>query len=86
MGGSGLARLPLAATPRKRGYEYRLGSGDKLRLKVYEWRRLVGQLQGWSALNGDYNIGADRTLSLLGSATKRPGGGCEPAQHCDHAS
>src|SRR5581483_10623181 len=44
--------------------EYRLGTGDKLRLKVYEWRSSVGQLQEWSALNGDYTIGPDGTMSL----------------------
>lgn len=43
---------------------YRLGTGDQIRLKVYEWRRATGDVYDWKALNSDFRIGPDGTLSL----------------------
>jgi Polysaccharide biosynthesis/export protein len=43
---------------------YRLGTGDQIRLKVYEWRRATGEVYGWKALNSDFRVGPDGTLSL----------------------
>jgi exopolysaccharide production protein ExoF len=43
---------------------YRLGVGDQVRLKVYDWRSAVGDLHEWTALNADFRIGPDGNLSL----------------------
>ena len=41
-----------------------LESGDQVRIKIFEWRSSVGDVHEWTALNGDYRIGADGTVSL----------------------
>jgi exopolysaccharide production protein ExoF len=41
--------------------EYRLGVMDKLRIRVAEWQTAI---RDWSAVSGDYSIGADGALSL----------------------
>jgi exopolysaccharide production protein ExoF len=43
---------------------YRLGVGDQVRLKVFEWRTTVGEVHEWSALNSDFRVGPDGSLSL----------------------
>jgi polysaccharide export outer membrane protein/exopolysaccharide production protein ExoF len=43
---------------------YRLGVGDQVRLKVFEWRTAVGEVHEWSALNTDFRVGPDGSLSL----------------------
>ena len=43
---------------------YRLGSGDRVRLKVYEWRNAIGDVYAWAALNADFRVAPDGTLSL----------------------
>lgn len=57
-----LLTSPLAAAAP--GPSYRLGTGDQVRLKVYEWRRAVGDVYAWKALNSDFRVGPDGTLSL----------------------
>ncbi|WLS11714.1 polysaccharide biosynthesis/export family protein (plasmid) [Shinella sumterensis] len=44
--------------------EYRLGVMDKLRIRVAEWQTAEGAIRDWSAVSGDYRIGADGSLSL----------------------
>jgi len=41
-----------------------LESGDQVRIKIFEWRSSVGDVHEWTALNGDYRIGADGTKSV----------------------
>jgi len=43
---------------------YRLGVGDQVRLKVFEWRSTVGEVHEWSVLNSDFRVGPDGSLSL----------------------
>jgi protein involved in polysaccharide export with SLBB domain len=47
-----------------RSSSYRLGVGDQIRLKVYEWRRATGDVYGWNALNADFRVGPDGAVSL----------------------
>lgn len=46
------------------GGEYRLGPQDRLRVKVSEWRPSLGELHQWSALSGEFTVGAAGTVSL----------------------
>ena len=43
---------------------YRLGAEDKLRIKVYDWRKAVGDAHEWTALTGDFTVGAAGTVFL----------------------
>jgi len=43
---------------------YLLGAGDNLQIKLYEWRSADGQVQEWSALNGEFTVGPEGNLSL----------------------
>ncbi|PSJ58544.1 sugar ABC transporter substrate-binding protein [Mesorhizobium soli] len=44
--------------------EYLLGPQDKVRLKIYEWRASKDTIFEWTALNDQFTVGADGTLSL----------------------
>ncbi|MBP1884630.1 polysaccharide biosynthesis/export family protein [Sinorhizobium mexicanum] len=44
--------------------EYRLGVMDKLRVRVAEWQTAEGSVRDWSAVSGEYTIGASGNLSL----------------------
>jgi exopolysaccharide production protein ExoF len=44
--------------------EYRLGSQDKLNIRVAEWQTVEGTFRDWSAINGEYSVGPDGTLSV----------------------
>nr|WP_235911939.1 polysaccharide biosynthesis/export family protein [Mesorhizobium xinjiangense] len=44
--------------------EYLLGAQDKVRLKIYEWRASKDVIFEWGALNDEFAIAADGTLSL----------------------
>lgn len=59
-----LSLLLLAVPVSGEAASYRLGSGDQVRLKVYEWRSAVGDVYAWSALNADFRVAPDGTLSL----------------------
>ena len=52
-----------AATPND-GAGYRLDAGDNLRIKVFDWRSATGEVHEWTGLNGEYEIGADGTVSM----------------------
>jgi exopolysaccharide production protein ExoF len=56
------ASAPALPAPPDTGY--RLGVGDQVRLKVYDWRSAVGDLHEWTALNADFRVGPDGNLSL----------------------
>jgi exopolysaccharide production protein ExoF len=55
--------LTLAAGPAFAA-EYRLGVMDKLRIRVAEWQTAEGAIRDWSAVSGDYSVGADGSVSL----------------------
>jgi polysaccharide biosynthesis/export protein ExoF len=61
-----LATLPgmtaLAALPGDASY--RLDVGDKLRVKVFEWRSATGDVHEWTPLTGEYDVGADGAISM----------------------
>ncbi|WP_421580336.1 polysaccharide biosynthesis/export family protein [Shinella sp. M31] len=63
LGGLCLA-LALVAPASASAEEYRLGVMDKLRIRVAEWQTAEGAIRDWSAVSGDYAIGADGALSL----------------------
>lgn len=44
--------------------DYRLGATDKLRIKVFAWRPARDEVFEWTALNGEYSVGAAGTISL----------------------
>ncbi|OAS27535.1 polysaccharide biosynthesis/export family protein [Methylobacterium platani] len=43
---------------------YALGPLDRIRLRVFEWRASRDEVFAWTALNDEFTIGADGTLSL----------------------
>lgn len=43
---------------------YKLGPQDKLRLLIYEWRAPIDQVYEWTAMNGEFTIGASGMISL----------------------
>lgn len=47
-----------------RAEEYRLGVMDRLRVRVAEWQTAEGAVRDWSAVSGDYTVGASGTISL----------------------
>ncbi|AOF92742.1 polysaccharide biosynthesis/export family protein (plasmid) [Sinorhizobium sp. RAC02] len=55
--------LALSAQPVSAA-EYRLGVMDKLRIRVAEWQTAEGAIRDWSAVSGDYSVGADGSVSL----------------------
>lgn len=44
--------------------EYRLGSQDKLTIRVAEWQTVEGTFRDWTAVNGEYTVGPAGTLSV----------------------
>ena len=72
-----------AASPA--GTDYRLGVGDEVRVKVFEWRSATGDVHEWTALDGSYDIGADGAipLPLLGDLKAT---GLTPSQLADAIS
>lgn len=44
--------------------EYQLGVEDKLMIRVYEWRSVEGEVRDWTALTGEYVVGASGVLTL----------------------
>jgi len=44
--------------------DYKLGSQDKIRVMVYEWRPALDEIFAWSALNQEYVIGPTGKLSM----------------------
>ncbi|RWK62058.1 MAG: sugar ABC transporter substrate-binding protein [Mesorhizobium sp.] len=44
--------------------DYVLGPQDKLRVKVYEWRASRDTIFGWDAINDEYTVGPNGSVSL----------------------
>ncbi|MDQ0322500.1 exopolysaccharide production protein ExoF [Pararhizobium capsulatum DSM 1112] len=44
--------------------DYRLDVLDKLRIRVVEWQTAEGTVRDWSAVSGDYSVGASGEISL----------------------
>lgn len=57
-----LAAAP--APPPASDVAYRLGVGDRVRIRVLEWRSAVGEVHEWSALNTDVKVGPGGNVSL----------------------
>lgn len=51
---------PVSAEPS----DYRLGPQDHLQIKVYDWRSATGGAYEWTALNGEFTVGASGAVSL----------------------
>src|SRR3954452_21645128 len=43
---------------------YRLGAGDEVRIKMFDWRSAVSEIHEWTALNATFSVGPDGNLSL----------------------
>lgn len=56
--------LALSLTVPAMADEYRLGSQDKLNIRVAEWQTVEGTFRDWSAVNGEYSVGPSGTLSV----------------------
>ncbi|RJG46401.1 sugar ABC transporter substrate-binding protein [Mesorhizobium sp. DCY119] len=52
--------LPMAA----QSADYQLGTMDKLRIRVVEWRTAEGAVRDWSSISGDYTVGPSGNISL----------------------
>lgn len=44
--------------------DYVLGPQDKLRIKVYDWRNSTGEAHEWTALTGEFSVGASGKIDL----------------------
>lgn len=44
--------------------DYRLDAGDRIRLRIFEWRPSLDQVHEWKALNDEYTVSAAGTVSL----------------------
>jgi len=55
--------VPLSAMAAE-GAQYKLGTADKLRIRVAEWQPADGSIRNWDVINGDYSVGPSGTLSL----------------------
>ncbi|GLI96178.1 sugar ABC transporter substrate-binding protein [Methylocystis echinoides] len=54
----------LSATATEASSQYLLGPQDRLTIRVYDLRRNTGEAYPWSALTGEFSVGADGTVSL----------------------
>ncbi len=45
-------------------HEYRLGQGDKIRLKVFAWRAAKAEIFSWTPLNAEFSVGVSGAVSL----------------------
>ncbi|PTM97156.1 polysaccharide biosynthesis/export family protein [Mycoplana dimorpha] len=62
---AGLAfAFALALAGQAAAEEYRLDVLDKLRVRVVEWQTAEGAVRDWSAISGDYAVGASGAISL----------------------
>jgi exopolysaccharide production protein ExoF len=59
-----IAALATAGASMARADEYRLGVMDKLRIRVAEWQTAQGTVRDWSAVSGEYTVGASGNVSL----------------------
>jgi len=56
--------LPALAPVPAQSEEYRLGTMDKLRIRVVEWQTAEGAVRDWATISGDYTVGPAGTISL----------------------
>lgn len=61
---AGIFALALAMASAHAAEEYRLGTQDKLKIRVVEWQTIEGTFREWEALSGEYVVGASGNLSL----------------------
>jgi exopolysaccharide production protein ExoF len=54
----------LAAPAAEAPGRYLLGPQDRLTIRVYDLRRNTGEAYSWTALNGEFSVAADGTVSL----------------------
>ena len=59
----GLLAILLGAWP-SHAAEYRLGTMDKLHVRVAEWQTAEGGFRDWSSITGDYSVGPAGTISM----------------------
>lgn len=59
--------------------DYRLGPDDKIRLKAYEWRASRDEIIEWKAVNDEFTVAANGTLSVP-FAGEIPANGLSPAE------
>jgi len=52
--------LPMVA----QSADYELGTMDRLRIRVVEWRTAEGAVRDWSSISGDYTVGPSGNISL----------------------
>ncbi len=53
-----------AAAEQSSGSGYRLDAGDTIRVRVFDWRKALGEIHEWSALKDKYRIDPDGNVSL----------------------
>ncbi|WOS66511.1 polysaccharide biosynthesis/export family protein [Sinorhizobium fredii] len=58
------AALVVSGAAVARADDYRLGVMDKLRIRVAEWQTAEGAVRDWSAVGGEYTVGASGNVSL----------------------
>ncbi|MGH7093450.1 MAG: polysaccharide biosynthesis/export family protein, partial [Stellaceae bacterium] len=56
--------VPALADPPVSATSYRLGVGDKIQLRVLQWRSTVGEVHEWTALKGEAKVGSSGNVSL----------------------
>lgn len=61
---AGIALAYTAPVFAQDNHQYRLGTADKLRIRVAEWQPADGSIRNWDVINGDYSVGPSGTLSL----------------------
>lgn len=59
-----LSAISLSAIQVASADDYALGAMDKLRIRVAEWQTAEGTVRDWSAISGEYTIGAAGGISL----------------------
>ena len=56
---------PVAAQPADSGKNgYTLGPQDRLMIRVHTLRKNAGEIYAWAALNGEFSVGADGSVSM----------------------
>jgi exopolysaccharide production protein ExoF len=60
-----LLAAPLAAQPADSGKDgYTLGPQDRLMIRVHTLRKNAGEIYPWAALNGEFSVGANGSVSM----------------------
>src|SRR5260370_27799346 len=53
-----------AAAEQSSGSGYRLDAGDTIRVRVFDWRKALGEIHEWSALKDKYRIDPHGNVAL----------------------